>query len=297
MRRGRPLLLLLALLLAPTQRAMALPPVWTVRTHHATLILFGSVHLLPAGLDWEPPPLAQAIGRANEIWFELPINAATNDTARQLVTEKGVLPKGGNLFDHLSAQEADRLRKACAEVNVPPEMVASMRPWLAEVTLSLAQDAQAGAKPSEGVEQQLSDQAPAAVQRRAFETPGQQIGFLASAPLSEQTASLRETLSEIADDPDIYNRVVKAWLAGDLAALRKDALQPLAKSSPGMYRRLIVDRNHRWADTLARRLKGQGVIVVVVGTGHLLGPDGVPALLRDRGFVVDGPDLEDRAAH
>jgi uncharacterized protein YbaP (TraB family) len=29
--------------------------------------------------------------------------------------------------------------------------------------------------------------------------------------------------------------------------------------------------------------------VVVVGVGHLIGPGGVPALLRERGFSVDGP--------
>jgi hypothetical protein len=91
--------------------------------------------------------------------------------------------------------------------------------------------------------------------------------------------------------------VVNAWLSGDVAALRKDALEPLIKSSPGMYRRLITDRNRHWASVLARRLKaGDGVIVVVVGTAHLIGPDGVPALLRARGFTVDGPGLESGAA-
>src|SRR5258707_1331535 len=130
---------------------------------------------------------------------------------------------------------------------------------------------------------------PATTQRRSFETASQQINYLAAAPLGDQISSLTETIGEISDDPDIYRRVVNAWLAGDVAALEKDALQPLAKASPRMYRRLISDRNRRWAEVLATRLKGEGVIVVVVGTAHLLGPEGVPALLRDRGFDVEGP--------
>ena len=32
-----------------------------------------------------------------------------------------------------------------------------------------------------------------------------------------------------------------------------------------------------------------GEAVMVVGVGHLVGPDSVPALLRARGVVVEGP--------
>ena len=90
-------------------------------------------------------------------------------------------------------------------------------------------------------------------------------------------------------DPDLFHRVLEEWLAGDQAALSKDALDPLAKTSPDMYRRLVTDRNRRWAARLSERLQGDGVIVAVVGAGHLIGPGGVPALLRDRGFSVEGP--------
>jgi hypothetical protein len=40
---------------------------------------------------------------------------------------------------------------------------------------------------------------------------------------------------------------------------------------------------------LDARLKQPGQVVVVVGVGHLLGPDGVPAQLRAKGYQVDGP--------
>ena len=295
MTRFAALVLAWTLLLVPAPAAVAQPALWTVRAPHATLILFGSVHLLPPGLDWEPPALAQALSAADELWFELPIDAATAATAQKLALEKGMAPKGGNLFHGLKARDAERLRAISASVGVPPTMLASMRPWLAEVTLSLAQDSQAGGAASEGVDQQISDRAPVAIRRRAFETASQQIDFLAAAPLGDQISSLNETIGEISDDPDIYHRVVNAWLAGDVATLEKEALQPLAKASPRMYRRLITDRNHRWAEVLATRLKGEGAIVVVVGTAHLLGPEGVPALLRDRGFEVEGPGQKARS--
>ncbi|HEY1447706.1 MAG TPA: TraB/GumN family protein [Caulobacteraceae bacterium] len=297
MRLARSIVLAWAMFLALATGALAQPALWTVRTPHATLVLFGSVHLLPPGLDWRPPALTDALGQANEIWFELPIDAKTALAAQQLAIAKGMAPKGGDLFSQLSAQDAERLRAASARVGLPPALLGPMRPWLAEVTLSLAQDSQAGGAAATGVDQDISSHVPPSIRRRSFETADQQIDYLAAAPVADQITSLDETLTEIADDPDIYNRVIKAWLAGDLDALRKDALEPLARTSPNMYRRLITDRNRRWAAILAQRLRGEGAIVVVVGTAHLLGPEGVPALLRERGFNVEGPGLASASTH
>ena len=58
-------------LLVPAQ-ALALPPVWVVRDGDSTITLFGSVHLLPQGVHWEPPELARALAQADDVWFELP---------------------------------------------------------------------------------------------------------------------------------------------------------------------------------------------------------------------------------
>jgi uncharacterized protein YbaP (TraB family) len=51
----------------------------------------------------------------------------------------------------------------------------------------------------------------------------------------------------------------------------------------------LADRNRRWADAITERLAGSGETVIVVGAGHLAGPDSVPTLLRARGVAVDGP--------
>ena len=83
--------------------------------------------------------------------------------------------------------------------------------------------------------------------------------------------------------------IVAALPAGDLPALDRQALQPLRKASPNLFRRLVTERNARWTRTLDQRLKGKGRTVVVVGIGHLIGQDGVPARLRALGYKVEGP--------
>ena len=139
------------------------------------------------------------------------------------------------------------------------------------------------------MEPSLAREAPAAAPKHAFETPEEQLRFLADAPLAEQAASLEETLREIEEEPDSFADLQKAWLTGDTGWLEREAVAPLRKAAPGIYRRLVSGRNRRWADRIEALLKTPDRAFIVVGIGHLVGPDGVPALLRRRGFKVDGP--------
>lgn len=284
-----PWLLVLALLFVSPGVAAAKPPVWIVHGARGTLVLFGSIHLLPPGLDWRPTALDDAIGRARALWFELPITAETDNQASALSEARGRLPAGATLTALLTPGDAAKLERVALRVHCSPQGVAQMQPWLAEITLSVAEDALWGASASNGVEEQLQGLAPLQVPRRAFETTSQQIGFLAGAPTDDQVASLNWTLHEIEDDPSTYDRVVKEWLDADLPSLQRDAIEPLKRVSPKLYTRLIAARNHRWVKALRGELRKSGVVVVVVGVGHLVGPDGLPTLLRAQGFNVEGP--------
>ena len=292
MRGVKALLAGLALALGLAASAQAQPPVWTVHGPKGTAVIFGSIHLLPPGLDWRPASLDDAVGKAEELWFELPITADSDNEASALSEKRGRLPPGASLSDLLTPAETAKLQRVAAKVHCSHEGLLKMQPWLAEVTLSVAEDALAGATAFNGVEEQIQAIAPIKTPRKSFETARQQIDFLAGATPKDQVASLDWTLHEIEDDPATYDRVVREWMVGDLAELERDAVAPLHAFSPTLYDRLITDRNRRWAGVIARRLKKPGLIVVVVGAGHLIGPDGLPMLMRAKGLTVDGPPLE-----
>ncbi|HEV2363088.1 MAG TPA: TraB/GumN family protein [Caulobacteraceae bacterium] len=272
--------------------AWAQPPVWVVRHGAATVTLFGSVHLLPPGLDWRPPALTTALAHADEVWFELPIDDATAAKAQRLARRSGALPRGDALDKHLNAPARARLARLAPSLGLPLQALQPMRPWQAEVVLSLADTARYGASAADGVERQVAAELPSSMRRRAFETASQQIAFLADMPMAEQSASLEQTLAEDEAEPNLYEAIVRDWLAGDLPALEREALDPIRRQTPAVYERLIAARNRRWAATLSRRLSGRRAIVVIVGMDHMLGSDGLPALLRRRGFSVEGPSAD-----
>ncbi len=288
MRRACALLLALAAL-GLSGPARAQPPVWVVRDADSELVLFGSVHILPPGLDWEPPALARALAAADDLWFELPINPAAEAETARLAAELGLLPPDQSLFKRLPPAEAERLLKVAALYDVSPAVLDRLQPWLAEVALAGGAYRRAGADPSAGVERAIAAAAKPQAELRAFETPAEQMAILSQAPWREQVASLRQTVREMETRPDQFATLVKAWMDADLGALDREALAELRKAAPGLFRTLVTERNERWTRMLDERLKGHGRTVVVVGVGHLIGPDGVPARLRALGYSVTGP--------
>ena len=282
------LLLPLLMLLAPAA-ARAQPPVWVAHDEDSTIVMFGSVHVLPPGLDWRPPQLTDALSKADDFWLEVPFDEDAQMAAQKAALAHGMLPEGERLTDLLSKSGRKRLEKLASDLHLSMEILDRFQPWFAELSVSAAIYQKAGGENADGVERQLFDSAPASAKKMAFETPEQQIGFFADAPMKEQLASLEETLKEAAEAPDQFRELVDAWLKGDVKKLDKEAVQPLRKASPALYATLVSQRNERWTQEIIRRLHGSGHTVVVVGVGHLVGKDSVPNRLRALGVQVDGP--------
>lgn len=286
MRRLAAALFALAMSAGP---AAAAPAMWIVRDADSEMVLMGSVHLLPPGLPWKTDALGRAIARADDVWFELEVSPEAEREAARLAQAQGLLPPDASLYTILPAEDSQRLARVARDLAVDPMALARLEPWLAEVALAAGAYARSGATVSDGVEQTLVRIIPSRADRRALETPAEQIDAFDAAPLDEQIASLAGTLRELESDPQGYAKLIDAWMSGDPEALDREALAPLRAAAPAAYRRLVVDRNARWIPKLQDRLKGVGRTVVVVGAGHLVGPDGLPEHLRALGYSVTGP--------
>jgi uncharacterized protein YbaP (TraB family) len=275
--------------------AFADPPIWRVHSAKTDITLFGSVHLLSADTTWLTPALAHDLADADAIWFEIPIDAAGQAQAGQLALQRGLLPADQTLSATVGPTTWAKVERTAQAVHLPPQTLQRLKPWLAELTLSVLDFQGQGARADLGVEQQLAKAAPPAARREAFETVAEQIGFFADAPMTEQIESLNETLDEIDHDPDEFRRLAADWARGDVHAIEVEALGPMRREAPDVYKRLLVDRNKRFVQRIEALLKGDGGgqtaahTLVVVGVGHLVGPDSVPALLRRDGYRVDGP--------
>lgn len=89
---------------------------------------------------------------------------------------------------------------------------------------------------------------------------------------------------------DGVNVSVKAWQTGDQKAMTAH-VKALAKSDPEIYRWLLSDRHKAWLPRIEGMLDGQGTSFVTLGAAHMVGPDGIVAELRRRGYEVSRMDV------
>ncbi|ATB36441.1 hypothetical protein CYFUS_001855 [Cystobacter fuscus] len=279
---------------APATAAVAQPPafLWEVTRPGAPdkpLYLTGSIHLGLPGQFTFPPSLEAALARSQALVVELdPDKAAANaQETQKLVLRLGLYAPPDGLDAHLSEETRKRLPERLEQVGLPPAAVQRMRPWLLYLTLSVLELQRAGYSEAGGIDRLLLTKARDTKRIVELETMEGQMSTLASLPDPVQELMLRELLEQSPLTSVNMARMTTAWQGGNPDALA-DLLFTQAKDPAyqPFYEALFYVRNRRMADKLAGMLDAPETHFVVVGAGHLVGPEGLLALLERAGFQV-----------
>lgn len=257
------------------------PALWKVSDHDTTIYLFGTIHLLPSGIDWLNGPLANALDHSDTLMTELP-DLPPGDVAAALMRH-GTLPADKNLRRMMGEKERGQLEAALTSLGLPVSLFDSKKPWVAAATLPILQLQKAGYNLESGVENALTKRATELGHARGgLETADFQFGqfdVLNDAQQLEYLGSVLEALPQI--NAEIATMVTN-WSKGDAAAL---AAQLNADSdSPVLAEALISSRNRNWAAWIENRMKQPGTVFIAVGAGHLGGKDSVQDVLSKHGI-------------
>ena len=283
--------LVLTAALAWAGAARAEPVLWRIRDGNSSVVLLPSVHALPPDVQWRGPKVAEALEGAELVVFEF--DQDPSPAQRQAIWDKlaelGRASDGRTLSSRLSAGGRERLDRHARALNIDPAFLEPLKPWYASMLLEQAADRRDGARMGLGVEQTIVAER-GGRRLESFEGVRDVAGTIAATPEAEALGRLESLLSEL-DRPVRRTRehaLERAWAQGRMEPVER-MVEAQARSAPGLHRRLVVERNRRWAARIADLLNGSEDVLVVVGAAHFVGPDGLPALLRARGIVVEGP--------
>lgn len=263
-------------------------PAWSA-THPdkaGTLLLLGSIHLLRES-DYPLPPIVDTIySQADNIVFELDLDDIEPTSVQTQFTAAALLANGATLRDVLDASLYSRTTQFAEQLGIDVQLFARFEPWFVATMLMSFGLSQQGYEPQFGIEQHLLGRA----LRDGKEVLGvealqAQVEVFDLLSEHDQAALLEQTLSEFEADSDAMQELVDAWRNGQLDALQDDLLSDFDQF-PGLYDRLVVNRNTAWTSVLENLSARDEVSAIIVGALHLVGEHSVIELLRARGYQI-----------
>ena len=231
------------------------PAIFVIRDQDTTIYLFGTFHVLSPDLVWFDGPVEQAFAESDQLIVET------------LPTE--------------SAPPAGTLPRAAARITPAASFLAS------------TQDA-VRAGQSQGMA--LASGADMVLLRAAaeigksvepLETLESQYAMIAAIPAEAATSSHCAESQCLAPESDLGTAMTQlqgAWARGE-HELFTAMLGDMQETSPNAYRTLFVERNARWSNWVAARMRQPGTVFVAIGAAHLAGTDGLLVRLAERGLI------------
>lgn len=280
----------IALLVAAARIALLAAPtsfLWKVSNSQNAVYLLGSVHMLTS--DYYPlnAALESAYADSSLLVEEVDMGELLSPQSQMLLLSRGMLPSGQTLDRVLSASTYAQVSRHVESLGLPMDPLKMFKPWsLAMMVLGLEWQ-RAGFDPNLGIDKHFYDRAQSEGKRtEGLETVEYQVARFDEMTMPQQERLLTESLKGLKNEQANVATIARAWKTGDSATLERIVLQDM-RDDPVVYQRLLLDRNRNWLPKIEALFGRQGHALVVVGAAHLIGPDGLLAMLQSKGYAVE----------
>ena len=238
--------------------------------------LFGTIHALPDGVEWETPIVRQALGDADLLVVEVG-NLDDPRAAARIFSELSRTPGLPPLLDRLPADQRPVLAAALARSGSDEDDFRGVESWAA--ALMLANGERTG-DVANGVDRALLARGLPIVELEGF---ARQFSLFDNLAVQDQVDLLY--LASTESDAGMEQRLTQAWIKGDLATLEREAEHGILADAE-LRQALLIDRNKAWMERIVPLLQQNRRPFVAVGAGHMLGDVGLPAVLAAEGYTV-----------
>ncbi len=248
--------------------------------------MFGTIHILPDGVQWRTPVLDAAIAESDHLVIEV-LGLEDTQNAAKIFSRLAISPGQEKLDTRIKPSLREDLDRIIDSANIPERALNRMETWAAALSLASAQTKSLGLSSSGGVEKKLTAQFEKAGKPiEALETIELQLGYFDKLPEQQQRQMLTSVVEDSSDAQQAFEKLFNAWMTGnieDIVTLSDGGIL----NDPKTREYLLVARNLNWAEQLDKRLQKPGISLVAVGAAHLVGPDAVQATLAERGYKIE----------
>jgi len=256
-----------------------------------TSYLFGTIHVGRDGFYPLDAEASRALLDSNTLVLELDIRQDL--PFQKALARHGRYPDGDVVQNHLTPATLNKMVTALARAGMSLQSVQHYKPWLIANLLVGTELDTHGFQRSQAVEYALL----AAAQKQEktvqeLESAEYQLGLFDMLDARQQEQYLVESLADLASGSSLKKSkaLIDAWSAADapgITAAWQTATTGDSISAGFMQRVLLGKRNPEMAANIERIMQQDKVAFVGVGLLHLVGDDGLPQLLKRRGYQVE----------
>jgi uncharacterized protein YbaP (TraB family) len=253
------------------------PALWEVsKGGEAKAWLFGTIHALPDEVRWRTAHLDAALTRAGVLVVEV---GELDDAkaARRAFATVSSSPGLPPLLQRLPVYQRPTLALALESANMTERDFVTTETWAAALLLT---NAARSLESGNGVDRALLAEGFPVIPLEGFE---QQFAIFDGLTEADQAVLLHEAARNITQAREL--ELTELWLTGDLQMLEREEHEGLL-ADPELREALLTRRNQEWTRNIATLIERDQRPLVAVGAAHMIGKDGLPALLEQRGYQV-----------
>jgi uncharacterized protein len=260
---------------------------WKVQSGANVMYLAGSVHALTADAYPLNPAYQRAFDASSTLVEEIDLAEADPLSGGLGLLARGMYQDGRTFSSAVSKDTAALVAERLKGTPLALELIQPMKPWMVMLMLEALGAQSAGLDPELGLDKHFYNLATSAgKQVIGLETVEYQIDRFDKMPDAMQEQLLRSELAEMETEKTSLRALLTAWQTGDAPAIEKMLLTSFA-DNPAAYNSLITERNRNWMPQLDACLKRPSPCFVIVGAAHVVGPQGLLAMLRQRGYRIE----------
>lgn len=279
-----------SLLLVFTLGLEARSLLYKVSSKQSTVYILGSIHLAKAELYPLDEAIVKAYEKSDVLVVEVdPSSEVSVSMMQEVMSDSGMYPPGMSLKTQLSDNTYKSLRSYAKNRGLSIDEMQKMKPWVVMLQLTVTEMMHLGYSPELGIDNYFLDRAKAENKTVAeLETAAEQMALLSKNDDAFQDKLLLYTLESMTELEPLLKKMFASWKKGDGDALERIISLPL-EEDPGLqevYDALIIRRNHKMSKKIESFLKSGKDYFVVVGSGHVVGEEGIVSLLRQKGYTL-----------
>jgi uncharacterized protein len=243
--------------------------------------LFGTCHIICTPDYIWTDKMADAMQGCNELCLEMDID---DQGEMQKIMAGMALPAGKKLSDYFTPARYELLGKFLADsIHIPMAMFAGLKPTaLLGVLENYAANCGAAASSYEMNLVKLAKESKKDI--NGFETADEMLVLLDKIPEDSIVAGVYAMCTDFKANKEYTKTIIQHYKDQDITAIYNHIHSSGALGKNEAF--LIDERNKRWITSMENKMPLNPVFFAV-GAGHLGGPNGLIAQLRQKGYTVE----------